>query len=106
MAPPLASSEHLLLWARNQKCEIPQDRVYGILGFLDPRIVAKIEVDYSIPVWKAYSPLVLAENEVYQKLNMLNRCNIITRYEGYPSWVPNWVSRSISYVPRELVSSS
>ncbi|MCJ1383543.1 hypothetical protein MMC17_006657 [Xylographa soralifera] len=71
MASPLASSEHLLLWTRNQ-------------------IVAKIEVDYSIPVWKTYSRLVLAEKEVYQKLNMLNHCNIITRCEGYPSWVPNW----------------
>ena len=90
MAPPLASSEHLLLWTRNQKCIDPQDRIYGILGLLDPRVVAKIEVDYSIPVWKTYSRLVLAENEVYQKLNMLNHCNIITRCEGYPSWVPNW----------------
>ena len=90
MAPPLASSEHLLLWARNQKCTDPQDRIYGMLGLLDPRIVSKIEVDYSIPVWKTYSRLVLAEKEVYQKLNMLNHCNIITRCEGYPSWVPNW----------------
>jgi hypothetical protein len=90
MAPPLASSEHLLLWARNQKCTDPQDRIYGILGLLDPRIVAKLKVDYSIPIWKAYSRLVLAENEVYQKLNMLNHCNITTRREGSPSWVPNW----------------
>lgn len=67
MAPPLASSEHLLLWTRNQKCTDPQDKIYGILGLLDPRIVAKIEVDYSIPVWKTYSRLVLAEMEVYQK---------------------------------------
>lgn len=90
MAPPLASSEHLLLWTRNQKCTEPQDRIYGILGLLDPRIVAKIEVDYSIPIWKTYSQLVLAEKEVYQKLNMLNHCNIMTRCEGCPSWVPNW----------------
>ena len=90
MAPPLASSEHLLLWTRNQKCTDPHDRIYGILGILDPRIVAKIEVDYSIPVWKTYSRLVLAEQEVYEKLNMLNHCNITTRGEGHPSWVPNW----------------
>ncbi|KAL8866973.1 MAG: hypothetical protein Q9174_005961, partial [Haloplaca sp. 1 TL-2023] len=90
MAPPLASSEHLLLWTRNQKCTDPHDRIYGILGLLDPRIVAKIEVDYSIPVWKTYSRLVLAEQEVYQKLNMLNHCNITTRGQGHPSWVPNW----------------
>ncbi|KAL8904162.1 MAG: hypothetical protein Q9207_003454 [Kuettlingeria erythrocarpa] len=90
MAPPLASSEHLLLWTRNQECTDPHDRIYGILGLLDPRIVAKIEVDYSIPVWKTYSRLVLAEKEVYQKLNMLNHCSIITRREGQPSWVPNW----------------
>ncbi|KAL9607488.1 MAG: hypothetical protein Q9167_007602 [Letrouitia subvulpina] len=90
MAPPLASSEHLLLWTQNQKCTEPQDKIYGILGLLDPRIVAKIEVDYSIPVWETYSRLVLAENEVYQKLNMLNHCNITTRCEGYPSRVPNW----------------
>jgi hypothetical protein len=68
----------------------PSSRIYGILGLLDPRIVAKIEADYSIPVWKTYSRLVLAEKEVYQKLNMLNHCNIITRCEGHPSWVPNW----------------
>ncbi|KAL8744361.1 MAG: hypothetical protein Q9190_003394 [Brigantiaea leucoxantha] len=90
MAPPLASSEHLLLWTRNQKCTDPHDRIYGILGLLDPRVVAKIEVDYSIPVWKTYSRLVLAEKEAYQKLNMLNHCNILTRREGSPSWVPNW----------------
>ncbi|CAL8580905.1 hypothetical protein XPA_006621 [Xanthoria parietina] len=90
MAPPLASSEHLLLWTRNQKCTDAQDRIYGILGLLDPKIVAKIEVDYSIPVWKTYSRLVLAENEVYQKLNMLNHCNVMTRCEGCPTWVPNW----------------
>ena len=90
MAPPLASLEHLLLWTRNQKCTEPQDRIYGILGLLDPKIVAKIEVDYSIPVWMTYLRLVLAENEVYQKLNMLNHCNLTTRYEGGPSWVPNW----------------
>lgn len=45
MAPPLASSEHLLLCTRNQKCIDPQDKIYGILGLPDPRIVAKIEVD-------------------------------------------------------------
>ena len=90
MAPPLASSEHLLLWTRNQQCSDPKDRIYGILGLLDPRIVAKIEVDYSFPVWEVYSQLVLAEKEVYQKLNMLNHCNILTRFEGCPSWVPNW----------------
>ena len=90
MAPPLASLEHILLWTRNQKCTDPHDRIYGILGLLDPRIVAKIEVDYTIPVWKTYSRLVLAEKEVYQKLNMLNHCNITTRCEGCPSWVPNW----------------
>ena len=93
MAPPLASSEHLLLWARQQKCTLPHDRIYGILNLLDPRIVAKIEVDYSVPVWKAYSRLVLAENEVYQKLNMLNHCNISNRYEVYASWAPNWDQR-------------
>lgn len=85
MAPPLASCENLLLWARNQKCTDPQDRIYKILGLLDPKIVGKIEVDYSIPVWKAYSRLVVAENEVYQKLIMLNHCNITTRREGSPS---------------------
>lgn len=90
MAPPLASLEHLLLWTRNQKCTEPQDRIYGILGLLDSKMVAKIEVDYSIPVWKTYLRLVLAENEVYQKLNMLNHCNLTTRCEGGPSWVPNW----------------
>ena len=90
MAPPLASFEHLLLWTRNQKCTEPQDRIYGILGLLDPKLVAKIEVDYTIAVWKTYLRLVLAENEVYQKLNMLNHCNITTRCEGGPSWVPNW----------------
>lgn len=89
MAPPLASTEHLILWTRNQRCEDARDKIYGILGILDPRIVAKIEVDYSTPVWKTSLQLVLAEMEVYQKLNMINHCNITTRREGYPSWVPN-----------------
>lgn len=93
MAPPLASLEHLLLWTRNQRCTEPQDRIYGILGLLGPKIFAKIEVDYSIPVWKTYLRLVLAENEVYQKLNILNHCNITTRCAGGPSWVPNWDQR-------------
>ncbi|KAL8835444.1 MAG: hypothetical protein Q9170_003321 [Blastenia crenularia] len=90
MGPPLASSEHLLLWTRNQKCTEPQDRIYGILGLLDPRIVDELEVDYSFPVWKTYSRLVLAEKEVYQKSNLLNHCNVMTRCEDSPSWVPNW----------------
>lgn len=89
MAPLLASCEHLLLWTRNQQCSDPRDKVYGILGLLDPRIVAKIEVDYSTPAWKTYAQLVLAEMEAYQKLNMINHCNMMTRLEGYPSWVPN-----------------
>lgn len=89
MAPPVASCEHLLLWTRNQQCSDPRDKLYGILGLLDPRIVAKIEVDYSTPVWKTYAQLVLAEMEAYHKLNMINHCNITTRLEGYPSWVPN-----------------
>ena len=89
MAPPLASCEHLFLWTRNQQCLDPRDKVYGILGLLDPRIVAKIEVNYSTPAWKTYAQLVLAEMEVYQKLNMINHCNMTTRLEGYPSWVPN-----------------
>lgn len=90
MTPPLASSEHLLLWTRNQKCTDPQDIIYGIRGLLDPRIIAKIEVDYSVLVWKTYLQLVLAEKEVYRKLNMLDHCSITTRSEGSLSWVPNW----------------
>lgn len=89
MAPPLASCEHLLLWARNQKCPDPRDKVYGVLGLLDPKIANRIKMDYSTPVWKTYEQLVLAEMEVYQKSNMLNHCSIATRLEGYPSWVPN-----------------
>ncbi|KAI3556624.1 hypothetical protein CABS03_00904 [Colletotrichum abscissum] len=89
MAPPLASCEHLLLWTRNQQCSDPRDKVYGILGLMDPRIVAKIEVDYSFPPWKTFAQLVLAEHDVYQKLNMINNCGIATRPEGCPSWVPN-----------------
>ncbi|KXH51463.1 hypothetical protein CSIM01_08249 [Colletotrichum simmondsii] len=89
MAPPLASCEHLLLWARDQTCSDLRDKVYGILSLLDPRISKNIEVDYSTPVWKTYEQLVLAEMNAYQKLNMLNHCSIATRLEGYPSCVPN-----------------
>lgn len=89
MAPPLASCEHLFLWTRNQQCTDPRDKVYGILGLLDPRIVDRIEVNYSTPVWQTYAQLVLAEMDAYQKLNMLNHCNLMTRMEGSPSWVPN-----------------
>ncbi|KAG7050668.1 HET-domain-containing protein [Colletotrichum scovillei] len=85
MAPPLASCEHLLLWARDQRCPDPHDKVYGILSLLDPRISSRIEVDYSIPIWKTYEQLVLAEMNTYQKLNMLNHCSIATRREGCPS---------------------
>ncbi|KAF2115507.1 hypothetical protein BDV96DRAFT_646503 [Lophiotrema nucula] len=37
MAPPLASSEHSLLWVRHQKCTLPQDKIYGILSLVNAK---------------------------------------------------------------------
>lgn len=89
MAPPLASSENFLAWSRNQKCTNMEDKLYGILDLIDPRVAVKIRRDYNGHVWEAYSKILFAEMEVYQKLNILNHCNITTCHRGDPSWVPN-----------------
>ncbi|KAF7917095.1 hypothetical protein BELL_0537g00070 [Botrytis elliptica] len=80
----------LLRWAKHRNCSDPRDKIYGVLGLVSPLIAEGITCDYSIPVAEVYKSAVLSHVTVTKRLYLLQHCQLIQRFEGGLSWVPNW----------------
>ncbi|KAL9024164.1 MAG: hypothetical protein Q9196_006719 [Gyalolechia fulgens] len=82
----------------------PRDKVYGLLGLLDKRIVALIKPDYTDTVENVYRSFTVAIVKATGSLDAIRHC-VITEISNSPSWIPDLTAEP-SLVPLTLRSDS
>ena len=81
----------VMLASRLSEQKDARDKIYGILGLLDPSLVSQLRIDYTLPVLEVYTGFVKAVIHVTKRLDIIcqSRADLSTE-QAYPSWVPDW----------------
>jgi len=66
-----------------------RDKIYSILGLLDPSISAGVTPDYSLPVQQIYTKFMKSAINGSGRLDQIVFGGISAE-KGWPSWVPDW----------------
>ncbi|KAL3595535.1 hypothetical protein FPOAC2_09876 [Fusarium poae] len=85
-------------------CQLPHDRIYGLMNLAPPGWSSRIEPDYSLPVLDVYRGAFMAYSHHYGRLDLLprtgtNGAGTLSSDERWPSWVPDWTARVLETVP-------
>jgi hypothetical protein len=72
---------------RRSSCHDPRDRVYAILGLLEPVYREEIIPDYTKPVMEVYKDFFLCHLRQHHLLDFMYR--IEEQDDTLPSWIPN-----------------
>ena len=87
-----------MLWAtRHAQCCDSRDRIYAILGLLQPRFSSLVDPDYSITPMMTYQRACQSWLNAYDRLGFLEFCDMPKGGSKGPSWVPDWSKE----LPRE-----
>ncbi|KAK6429735.1 hypothetical protein LTR95_014117 [Oleoguttula sp. CCFEE 5521] len=81
---------YLIAIASEAACSDDRDRVYGVLGLVEPRIAQKVVPDYSKDVASVFTETAEAYIAIHHDLHILRDANLIDT-AGCPSWVPDWL---------------
>jgi hypothetical protein len=85
-------------------CQLPHDRIYGLMNLAPPGWSSRIEPDYSLPVLDVYRDAFMAYSQYYGRLDLLPRTGVngagtFSSDEQWPSWVPDWTARVLDTIP-------
>lgn len=80
----------LLLTTQGRQCIDARDRVFALLGMLDPYRRLGIEPDYTKTVADVFKQVVLQCLSVFNGLRVLRHCKLVPEIIDMPSWVPSW----------------
>jgi hypothetical protein len=81
---------HLLDLTRNSQCSDPRDRIFALLGMLEPGGRLGIEPDYEKEVVDVFMQVVLQSLALQKSLRILSHCKLMSGGVDMPSWVPRW----------------
>ena len=84
-----ASFSRLLEVVNVCKCVDARDKVYGVLGIMDPKLSANIIPDYTADLATVLTMTAMAYISTYADLALLRDANMWGA-AGAPSWVPDW----------------
>lgn len=71
-------------------CSEPRDRVYGLLGLLDPRVRDQVNVDYKKPTTEVYTEFTKLIIESSRSLEILVHAGLCRGSSLCPTWVQDW----------------
>lgn len=86
-----------LLWCTQEaQYSVDHDRIFALIGLLDPGLVALINIDYSLPVVDVFKNVCQAIIDHYADLSFLSFCERFEEEREHeemncPSWIPNWL---------------
>ena len=87
-----------MLWAtRHAQCYDSRDRIYAVLGLIQPRFSSLVDPDYSITPMMTYQRACQSWLNAYDRLGFLEFCDMPKGGSKGPSWVPDWSKE----LPRE-----
>jgi Heterokaryon incompatibility protein (HET) len=84
--------DRLLEVATFSSASNPRDKVYGLLGMMDPRIATNILLDYSSSTIEVYASVAKTWIQQFSDLDILRHGNPWGSM-ATPSWVPDWTWR-------------
>lgn len=86
----------LLEISRQQQCQDPKDKIYGILGIVPKRFAKLICPDYSdaVSVTDTYRDMFLAHMKNFGRRESF-ACEQSDRKIQGPSWIPDWTSLDV-----------
>ncbi|ETN41635.1 uncharacterized protein HMPREF1541_03571 [Cyphellophora europaea CBS 101466] len=90
-----ASWNRLMEMANSCDCSDPRDKVYGLLGIMDPVLSKSIIPDYRSNPTEVFIKAADAYISTYKDLELLRDANLWGSQET-PSWVPDWTWRGRS----------
>ncbi|KAH6879268.1 heterokaryon incompatibility protein-domain-containing protein [Alternaria rosae] len=79
----------LLNLVRRADATDKKDKVYSILGLLDPSISSRITPNYSLPVQQVYTDFMKSVIDASERLDQIVFRGIPAE-DGWSSWVPDW----------------
>lgn len=71
-------------------CTDPRDRIFALKSLLKRSESDAIKPDYEKSASEVYRDVMVEYALNVGKLHLLRLCNLSTKLEGSPSWVPNW----------------
>ena len=81
----------LILKARDHDCSVPHDKIYGLLGFVGPKLRDTIRPSYQTPFVETFKELFCAHSDSTGRLELLAHC-FPSEDDHMPSWVSDWRS--------------
>ncbi|KAJ4019471.1 hypothetical protein NW766_003198 [Fusarium irregulare] len=94
-----------ILWKYHDLgCQLPHDRIYGLMNLAPHGWASRIEPDYSKSVLEVYREAFLEYSRFYGRLDLLlqtgvNGVGTVSCDENWPSWVPDWTARALDTIP-------
>ncbi|OQO07426.1 hypothetical protein B0A48_07123 [Cryoendolithus antarcticus] len=79
----------LILLASETVCSDDRDKVYGLLGLMDPSIAQRIIPDYCKSAASVYTDTAEAYIAAHHSIEFLRDANLLDA-SGSPTWVPDW----------------
>lgn len=70
------------------------DRVYALLGLVDPEVTAQIRGTYDMPHWEMYVEVGKLSLRTSKHLEIMAQCQSLRRPPEIPSWCPDWAAEN------------
>ena len=86
----LPSLIETLYESRHSLCSNKKDRIFGILGFVEPDEKITVQISYKLSIEEIFQALARYIIEKYQALDVLKYVEHPRPAQTLPSWVPNW----------------
>lgn len=75
---------------RHRSCRFPHDKIYSILGLLNPTFQNAIQPSYTIDITTLYKAVVKAYVESSGRLDLICHSQHSLWQSDKPSWMPDW----------------
>ena len=81
---------NVLSTSRQHACSDPRDKIYGMLGFLGPKLRDAIGPSYSRDFKEVYQNFFRTYCRSTKRLDLLSQCWFVEETNVMPTWVPDW----------------
>ena len=84
------SLKDILDQTKAAQCSDQRDKIYGVLHLVEEKRRLGIQVDYKKSVFDVFRDVLLRAIHLRGDATLLSSCEVRSRAEGIPSWIPNW----------------
>jgi len=89
---------------RHRSCRFPHDKIYSILGLLNPAFQKVIQPSYGLDIIDLYKTVVKAYVEISGRLDLICHSQHSAWQPDKPSWMPDWDRHERAAVLSEIAT--